>query len=529
MQNNRLGCLTGTGLITLLLTLAVITGVAFARGGVLFNPGPLNAQTGQMLGGVTSHAEIGGKCEACHTAPWETATMADRCVVCHGDIARQMQNMVTLHGVMYQNNPKLECRHCHPEHKGPQAPLTVVQGSRFPHELLGFSLNGHQFKVRNEPFVCADCHGSDLASFDPATCQNCHQQKDPVFAQAHAINYGTDCLACHDGVDRFGKNFSHAGFAFRLEGKHTSVDCAQCHTNARAVADFKSAPTDCVGCHQKDEPHQGRFGSDCAACHSVQGWKPAKFDHNLAAFKLEGKHTRVACEQCHVNGVFRGTPMDCFSCHRQDDHHNGQFGTQCEACHNPSSWENVTFDHSRSAFPLTGSHVNVACEKCHQNGSFKGTPTFCYACHKQDDHHNGRFGTQCEACHNPSSWDNVTFDHNRSRFPLTGAHAGLACERCHSQGQFTGLSPNCAACHGDPQFHRGAFGTNCAACHQTSAWRPAKFSGPHPGIANEGGSGIHHGGASCRTCHTATVYQATCTACHKGNPGGDGGGGGGGD
>ena len=55
MQRNRLGCLTGTGLITALITSLVIAGYAFASGGLMYNPGPLNAQQGETLGGVTSH------------------------------------------------------------------------------------------------------------------------------------------------------------------------------------------------------------------------------------------------------------------------------------------------------------------------------------------------------------------------------------------------------------------------------------------------------------------------------------------
>lgn len=39
----------------------------------MFSPGSLNAQAGTTLGGVSSHAEIGGECGLCHTAPWDSA------------------------------------------------------------------------------------------------------------------------------------------------------------------------------------------------------------------------------------------------------------------------------------------------------------------------------------------------------------------------------------------------------------------------------------------------------------------------
>jgi hypothetical protein len=458
MHTNRLGCLTGSGLIAMLATVLVIAGYVYAKGGLLYNPGPLNAQSGEMLGGVRSHAEIGGNCGACHTAPWEAATMADRCSVCHTAIAVQMREIASMHGKMEHDNPDLTCRHCHPEHRGPAARRTEMDSGLFPHEVVGFSLNGHQRTASNVPFTCDDCHRGDITTFASDSCQTCHRQMDAAFVQAHSLAYGDACLDCHDGVDRFGKNFKH-NFSFKLTGKHIEVICSQCHLDARTFSDFQKVSQDCVSCHRTDEPHEGRFGMNCADCHSADAWTPAKFDHNLASFKLEGDHAEIQCEACHQNGVYKGTPTDC------------------------------------------------------------------YSCHKQNDDHDGKFGTDCSLCHNPSSWDNVDFDHNKSSFPLTGRHADLACEQCHSSGQFAGLPTTCVSCHSDPAFHSGMFGSDCAQCHTTANWY-APYNGSHPSIADEGGSGVNHGGASCRDCHTQTLHNATCTACHKNNNPGDGGGGG---
>jgi hypothetical protein len=459
-DTSRLGCLSGMGIIAAVITALVIAGYVYARGGLLYNPGPLNAQSGEMLGGVTSHAEIGGDCKACHTAPWESARMEDRCVDCHGGIAVQMQDVATMHGSVLTDQPDLRCRFCHPEHRGATASLTELGDQSFPHAVVGFSLSGHQVKVTREAFVCSDCHVSNISRFDPQTCDACHRQTDMGFMTAHVISYGSGCLDCHDGVDSLVTNFDHNKLEFKITGKHDGLKCAKCHTDARKLGDFQATLQDCYSCHHNDDSHGGQFGSDCAACHSVEGWKPAKFDHNLAAFTLEGEHARVQCDECHVNNVYKGTPRDCYACHRQDDEHNGQFGTDCAVCHNPSNWEDADFDHSRSNFPLTGGHLDAACEQC------------------------------------------------------------------HNTGQFTGLSTSCSACHGDPVFHSGMFGLDCAACHTTNNWF-APYNGPHPGIADEGGRGVNHGGASCRECHTQTLSTATCTACHdNNNPDGEGGGGG---
>ena len=203
MRTARLGCFTGTGILAALITALIIAGYAYARGGLLYNPGPLNAQSGKILGGVASHAEIGGNCKACHAAPWESATMADRCAVCHAEIASQMQSAEQLHGALMHNNSNLSCRHCHPEHRGVDAQLTVITDAEFPHQLVGYSLTGHQFTAAREPFTCDDCHHGDITTFASDSCQTCHRQIDVSFTQAHLLAFGANCLACHDGVDRY--------------------------------------------------------------------------------------------------------------------------------------------------------------------------------------------------------------------------------------------------------------------------------------------------------------------------------------
>jgi len=457
MQRNKLGCFTVTGGISAIITILVIAGGAYARGGLLYNPGPLNAQSGQMLGGVSSHAETGGQCETCHSAPWDSVTMADLCVNCHGEIALQMQDMVALHGVIYQKDPGLECRNCHPEHRGADAPLTVLQGGEFPHELLGFSLNGHRLTSRNEAFTCADCHDEDISTFASDSCETCHRQMDSTFAQTHLASFGANCLECHDGVDRFGGRFDHNATAFELTGKHNEVDCALCHLDVRALTDFRNAPQNCYGCHQNDDAHETRFGMDCSVCHSTDNWENATFDHNLSAFKLEGKHTEVACEDCHQNGVLQGTPTDCYACHARDDEHNGRFGTDCAACHNPSNWEEATFDHERSNFPLTGAHVDVICEDCHTSGQFAGLSTQCVACHTDPDFHKGIFNANCADCHSTAAWAPATFNlsHPEPRVNEEGTginHGYTTCRTCHPS---TVRSYTCLACHSDNQGGEG--------------------------------------------------------------------------
>ena len=70
--------------------------------------------------------------------------------------------------------------------------------------------------------------------------------------------------------------------------------------------------------------------------------------------------------------------------------------TRCDACHSPSGWKPVTFDHSRTGFALEGRHREASCRGCHTSADFRAPlPTSCAACHR--DVHTGEFGTRCVA------------------------------------------------------------------------------------------------------------------------------------
>lgn len=402
-MKNKLGCFTSTGILATLITLFSIVGVAFASGSHMFTAGDLNAQKGDTLGGVNSHAQI-TDCSACHVAAWETSSMANRCAACHTEIAAQMFDVAKLHGAIVQKSKSLACRDCHPEHRGATAPLTDLAGNTFPHDALGFSLAHHQFKAGNELIVCGDCHGDDITTFVSDSCQSCHGEMDIVFTKGHTLSFGSDCLACHNGDN--------------------------------------------------------------------------KFDHNLAAFKLEGEHTEAACEDCHQNNFYKGTPTDCYSCHKNNDEHNGEFGTDCSACHNPSDWDDASFDHNRSNFKLTGAHADVACGDCHKNGQFKGLDTSCISCHAEPAEHAGQFGIDCAACHSTSAWTPAAFN-GQHTFPLNhGEEGAVSCVTCHpssykvytcygchehtesnisSKHREEGISnfENCMECHADGREEEG--------------------------------------------------------------------------
>jgi hypothetical protein len=252
--------------------------------------------------------------------------------------------------------------------------------SAFPHEAAGFSLNGHQQTAEREPFQCADCHHEDISTFALDTCDSCHRQIDPAFMTAHALSFGSACLDCHDGVDRFGDHFDHNVFSFQLTGKHVGLACVQCHFEARGLGDFSLTLQDCYSCHHADEPHEGRFGFDCSQCHTPEGWTPATFDHNLSRFPLTGAHTALACESCHSSGQFAGLSTDCVACHQEPSFHAGLFGADCAACHTTTAWTPAQFNGQHS-FPLNHGG-GATCATCHP-ASF--TAYTCYGCHEHNE------------------------------------------------------------------------------------------------------------------------------------------------
>jgi hypothetical protein len=321
----------------------------------------------------------------------------------------------------------------------------------------------------------------------------------------------------------------------------------------------------CLECHREigwlRTERRGLHGREvtgrCASCHpdhagtdfSVVSWTPdslSRFDHRRAGYQLDGAHQDLKCDQCHTqaNRVGRaarlapagakptwwiGLEPSCASCH--EDVHRGRIKAACTDCHTTAAWAPATrFDHSRTDYPLTGRHQDLACRKCHaakatapRPGMSELEPAFaplrfpeCSSCHQ--DPHQGRLGTACSDCHVTASFaqrKSGAFDHGRTRYPLEGRHAGVACAACHGAGSHrrNPAFASCASCHRDAHDSSATVPArvrDCAACHTLAGFKPSSFDT------------TRHRQGRCADCHLESHGQqlaglagvATCGSCH---------------
>jgi hypothetical protein len=414
MSKKPLGFVSVTGMVVAAIFLTIV-GAGMAMGGpVMYQPGQLSTKTnGKMLGGVKSHAETGGTCQACHAEPWSTDNMAGRCMVCHANVKAEISSKKGVHGSLLGNVKKPTCRGCHTDHAGADAKLTVIDGS-FPHDLTGYTLAGHQRTIKGPAFACKDCHPKGLSQFTVSTCTDCHATIDPTFTSQHQTAFGSDCLLCHRGA-RSETDFNHNTFAFKLAGAHANVPCRGCHTTQKSLAALKSTAQKCYSCHGDRDVHGGAMGQACESCHTTTDWTVVSFDHTL----LKSATAKSGC----------------YSCHSKDDPHGGALGKNCAQCHRTATWKGASFNHN----------------------SIRSAPNNCASCHAKNDPHGGQYGGQCGQCHTTSSWIGVTFTH---QFPVR--HGGARnCRSCHPNGTRT---YSCASCHAGIHGGRGTM-SNCIRCH----------------------------------------------------------------
>jgi len=315
------------------------------------------------------------------------------------------------------------------------------------------------------------------------------------------------------------------------------AECTLCHVRLRDTTQKKL----CLDCHEEvasdiadNSGFHGKDHSaanqDCKTCHSDHRGRKAgivwldkdNFDHRLTDFELHGRHTQAECSACHATEEkYREARHGCYSCHSEDDAHEGKLGKKCAQCHTAKSWAKADFDHDKTAFKLESSHQKVTCNACHIGGQYKNTPDQCSDCHAIRDVHANRFGNKCQQCHSVKSWQQASFDHLRDTdYPLLGGHRSQSCNSCHGPGykapQPGGKVRDFYSCHRADDVHEGTNGENCKDCHDVKGWQQATFDhDANTDFALRGG----HAELVCEACHVSGVgkseLQAGCNSCHR--------------
>ncbi len=408
----------------------------------------------------------------------------------------------------------------------------IRSAPEFDHNKTRYPLRGMHQNV-----ACTQCHTNPVFTNVGNKCADCH-------ADIHRRQMGAQCEQCHsvNGWMVSLKSISEHQNRFPLLGAHAAADCESCHKNA-AVGQFKGLSTDCIGCHMnsylsaKNPSHTAlAFPTQCQQCHTtMDSWAGARFDHAaVTGFALTGAHATLDCSACHVGGRFQGTSTNCIACHQKDynrttdpNHVQIGFPQTCSQCHNTTTWLGAKFDHAATGFPLSGAHATLNCSSCHKGGTLTAANTSCVSCHLNDfngttnpNHVAGGFSQQCSICHTTAAWQPASFDHSRTGFPLTGAHATVTCTQCHIGGKYSGTSTACSACHladyqktTNPNHTSVAFPTTCSQCHNTSSWAGAVFNHASTGFTLTGA----HATLACSSCHAGaplTAANTACSSCH---------------
>ncbi|MDO8988216.1 MAG: cytochrome c3 family protein [Sideroxyarcus sp.] len=314
-----------------------------------FKDTPLDCKSCHKKDDDKAHkGKLGPKCESCHTAKDWKEVLFDhdkktkypllgkhkevKCDKCHID-------------KKYKDTPKA-CSSCHKKddekaHKnkfGSKCETCHTEKdwkeSIFNHDKTKFKLLGKHQKAK-----CVTCHKGDLYKdkIKDMTCLACHEKDDK-----HKGQEGKKCETCHNEELWTKTTFNHNKMStYPLLGRHALVACKKCH----AAPTFKDAKSDCWSCHEKDDVHKRKLGTECQTCHNARDWKAWDFDHNKTGFRLDGAHKKGAnnCYACHKR------PMDkkvlvintCGGCHDRDDVHNGSFGDRCERCHIGNDWKQI--------------------------------------------------------------------------------------------------------------------------------------------------------------------------------------------
>ncbi len=377
-------------------------------------------------------------CYSCHSAAYIAAKLPNHiesnfskdCDQCHRSSAsswieaqfrhEQFQGVAcnTCHSANYAGttNPNHAASN-YPKNCSPCHSTTAWKPATLDHSLTQFPLTGVHLSTS-----CEKCHVNNVYSGTSVDCYACHQTAYSNATNPNHISagYPTNCKTCHTTTAWVPSNFNHTATGFTLEGGHTTVACAQCHSGTIGHID----PA-CKTCHTPkytattNPSHTAlSISLDCATCHTtVKGWKPAQFPNHAAYFAFAGAHIAIAnnCASCHNGSYPVQTARVCDNCHSAKfnattipPHSLVAYSRTCTICHTQTAWTPApTYAHPTYNYKVK--HSSKKCNECHTTNTAGYVPQ-CISCHQSDfnEEHKSSARKDCWAsgCHtSPNNFD----------------------------------------------------------------------------------------------------------------------------
>jgi hypothetical protein len=256
------------------------------------------------------HLEV--NCKDCHKTKITDPLKYNLCTDCHTDYHNNQ---------FVKNGLSPDCSQCHSVTGFSLFSFTLDQ-----HNMSAFPLRGAHLAVS-----CLECHKKqEKWNFRNIgiNCKDCHQD---VHHDIIRTKYYPDanCKICHSERQWTDVSFDHSTTEFILTGAHTKQDCRACHitrdSDGTFQQKFSGLTKNCSDCHSDNHHKQFEENgiTNCVECHGTEDWKASKFDHNNSAFKLDGKHINVPCENCH-KPQYEGS--DIYIKYKLKEY-------KCESCH----------------------------------------------------------------------------------------------------------------------------------------------------------------------------------------------------
>ena len=326
---------------------------------------------------------------------------------------------------------------------------------------------GHDFPLEGQHLStpCASCHWNNAYKGTPNRCYDCHwiRRQDDLYRTL----LGSECEDCHRPTSWTAVTWNHAARRGSRSTPPTAPSVRHRHQNKVFTGPDRLLLVPPGELRVRPEPRPPPPASRRRATPATEGptrrgTRP-RFDHS-ASFPLAGMHAAQPCATCHQNNVYKGTPRDCYGCHRTDDekaanpnHGAAGFPTACDTCHKFSdaagspraSITHVDF------VPARRRARDAGLRACHKNNVYNGTARDCYSCHRTDyqnaqnpNHVAAGFPTACDTCHKFSDPPGaVDLQPRTTSFPLAGTHVTQACNACHKNNVFKGTARDCYSCH----------------------------------------------------------------------------------